>query len=530
MTLVVPLPRWLLLLLSLWTRPLHALIQDLAIDVNLSDAPPTLAQYSMYASKAYFGPLPRMTAAANTPGTLLQPPTNNPLLCRNITQADEKLPANNAILLVPRGTCSFQTKVWHGQQLGAKAVLIYHTLDSRYTLNETEPKEQYTYDDIVFPSNFSDYDCDKGQADIPQTSLSFDPLPYNGAVNDPILSGPDSVCRQNSPDQLINCPSQACLLTGEKSKGGTMRACCAWDLFIHLYPDAHQPVPTIPSAFVTLQQGQQLLHDLSTNTQVQVTLYARWRPQYNLASFLIWAMGVGACALAAYLSATDYHQYTAKLLWRQQQREKDSNHNGLTTAHATSRPEASATPVAEELTIWHALGFVVMASSSLLIMFYFKIYGVVKVAYAFGCSNAFATIALDPWVKRAMKVQGLKNRIVWRSGMEDLGDFTLRDAISLALAYTLGMIWLIMALTTRHPSEHFFFWVVQDLFGVCMCIMFLQVVKLNSLKVAAALLIVAFFYDIFFVFISPLIFSKSVMIDVATSGGPPTADPLWCEK
>jgi signal peptide peptidase-like 2B len=50
------------------------------------------------------------------------------------------------------------------------------------------------------------------------------------------------------------------------------------------------------------------------------------------------------------------------------------------------------------------------------------------------------------------------------------------------------------------------------------------------MRVASILLMVAFFYDIFFVFISPLIFSKSVMLDVATSGGPPTADPLWCEK
>lgn len=64
-----------------------------------------------------------------------------------------------------------------------------------------------------------------------------------------------------------------------------------------------------------------------------------------------------------------------------------------------------------------------------------------------------------------------------------------------------------------------------------MCIQFLEVIKLNSLKVAALLLIVAFFYDIFFVFVTPYLFKgKSVMITVATSGGPPTADPLWCEK
>ena len=42
---------------------------------------------------------------------------------------------------------------------------------------------------------------------------------------------------------------------------------------------------------------------------------------------------------------------------------------------------------------------------------------------------------------------------------------------------------------------------------------------------------VAFFYDIFFVFVTPLLFKgKSVMITVATSGGPPELDPSWCEK
>lgn len=61
--------------------------------------------------------------------------------------------------------------------------------------------------------------------------------------------------------------------------------------------------------------------------------------------------------------------------------------------------------------------------------------------------------------------------------------------------------------------------------------MFLQVIKLNSIRVASILLMVAFFYDIFFVFVTPLLFKgKSVMIAVATSGGPPKADPLWCEK
>jgi hypothetical protein len=72
---------------------------------------------------------------------------------------------------------------------------------------------------------------------------------------------------------------------------------------------------------------------------------------------------------------------------------------------------------------------------------------------------------------------------------------------------------------------------MQDLFGACMCITFLQVIRLNNIRVATILLVVAFFYDIFFVFVTPYLFhGKSVMITVATSGGPPKADELWCEK
>lgn len=67
--------------------------------------------------------------------------------------------------------------------------------------------------------------------------------------------------------------------------------------------------------------------------------------------------------------------------------------------------------------------------------------------------------------------------------------------------------------------------------GACMCITFLGLIQLNNIQVAAILLIVAFVYDIFFVFVTPLLFhGKSVMITVATSGGPPEMDAMYCEK
>lgn len=48
-------------------------------------------------------------------------------------------------------------------------------------------------------------------------------------------------------------------------------------------------------------------------------------------------------------------------------------------------------------------------------------------------------------------------------------------------------------------------------------------------QVATFLLCLAFFYDIFWVFLSPQLFGESVMVKVAT-GGEITQDPTYCEK
>merc|ERR1712151_551771 len=50
--------------------------------------------------------------------------------------------------------------------------------------------------------------------------------------------------------------------------------------------------------------------------------------------------------------------------------------------------------------------------------------------------------------------------------------------------------------------------------------------RLPNLRVGTFLLVFAFFFDIFWVFISPLIFKKSVMIEVATGGGTGQSVPM----
>jgi signal peptide peptidase-like protein 2B len=64
----------------------------------------------------------------------------------------------------------------------------------------------------------------------------------------------------------------------------------------------------------------------------------------------------------------------------------------------------------------------------------------------------------------------------------------------------------------RHLS---FAWIGQDILGISLILTVLQVVRLPNIKVSTVLLSCAFFYDIFWVFISPAIFHESVMIVIA---------------
>merc|ERR1719220_2025270 len=60
-------------------------------------------------------------------------------------------------------------------------------------------------------------------------------------------------------------------------------------------------------------------------------------------------------------------------------------------------------------------------------------------------------------------------------------------------------------------------WILQDILGIMFSINMLKVLRLPSLRICTILLSALFFYDIFFVFITPLFMSgKSVMVEVAT--------------
>lgn len=63
-------------------------------------------------------------------------------------------------------------------------------------------------------------------------------------------------------------------------------------------------------------------------------------------------------------------------------------------------------------------------------------------------------------------------------------------------------------------------WLLQDTLSVFVCILFVRTIRLPSLRIGTLFLGLMFCYDIFMVFISPVIFGKSIMLEVATAGQP----------
>lgn len=373
-------PATALSLLTLWlsqTSVVEAVLPTAALDVTLTNG--TLV--TMLVSQASFGVWPEMTPEKNPQQPLSLAPSNNALLCYNVTSSSSSKYAKS-LMLVPRGNCTFEQKALNAQRLGATGLVVYGALASRYSLNTTKyinhTDHVYTTDDIVYPQEYNDYDCNKGKAGIPAEKISMTPLPYNAETNDPLLGDySSSLCIENSEDSLANCPSKSCLLTGKNVSKGVLEACCAWDLHVWLYDDPAftDKQVAIPAVYLTMQQGNELVAQLEQGGTVQAVLYARYRPAYNPSALLIWALGVMVCAMAAYLSAGEYHSARKHVERHQVTRSDSSLEAGRRSSSSPQVSYQRAPPPEEtlELSVGHAFGFIVMASAGLFILFFFKV-------------------------------------------------------------------------------------------------------------------------------------------------------------
>jgi hypothetical protein len=189
-----------------------------------------------------------------------------------------------------------------------------------------------------------------------------------------------------------------------------------------------------------------------------------------------------------------------------------------------SRPPTAAERRVE-LHSAHAVVFVLCASAILLLLFFFDLFIIVTIIYGLGGAACMSQIIFQPLYERVLKGKNLHKQVKLLSYF---GHWRMIDVICASSAYSMGFVWIVIAFTHVQPLSNTYYWVVQDIMGICYCIYVMGIVHINTIMVGTILLVLVFFYDVFYVFLSPYIFGSSVMVDVAMGGQ--SGDALFCYK
>ena len=420
-----------ILFASSYPISVDAVIPTANLNIRLGDEIST----DLLVSQAFYGPpAPPFQTKSSSDNSkddyrqnLVSAPQHNSLLCLHpddiVIDQNTVETTKGSWMIVPRGGCTYEHKTWVAQTVyETSGVIIYNTLASRYTFNETADDDG-SASTTLWPLEFHDYDCDNAMAEISSNELHFysnrneamqdgKPAgtgPYDWGKNDPLLSGDtvDNLCKVHDTSNLQNCPSKRCLVAQNKTNNDdktddTTTVCCAWDTLLNPYPDTDLEKNItigIPTIFATIEQGDVLRKAIEKVKQsskqrisVTVSVHSLWRPTYNISAVLIVLLGVVVAGYAAFRSADDYHVAISKL-WLQRNESDAASHSinrNPSSAVCDSgrndnnqRQESLVTrsnSLADEslqLEPVHALFFLVMSSISLFILFFFKVRSII---------------------------------------------------------------------------------------------------------------------------------------------------------
>ncbi|KAK8587996.1 hypothetical protein V6N13_086954 [Hibiscus sabdariffa] len=252
----------------------------------------------------------------------------------------------------------------------------------------------------------------------------------------------------------------------------------------------------IPALMLPQDAGSRLEKFINNNTMVSVALYSPKRPAVDIAEVFLWLMAVGTILCASYWSACTAREVAIdqdKLL-------KDASEEVLQVGGAGSSGFV-------DINTKSAILFVVVASCFLVMLYKLMSFWFIEVLVVLFCIGG---------------VEGLQTCLVallscfrcFKGFAESFIKVPFFGAVShLTLAVcpfciTFAVVWAVY----RNIS---FAWIGQDILGIALIITVLQIVRVPNLKVGTVLLGCAFFYDIFWVFVSKWLFHESVMIVVA---------------
>ncbi len=165
----------------------------------------------------------------------------------------------------------------------------------------------------------------------------------------------------------------------------------------------------------------------------------------------------------------------------------------------------------EVISVRAAASFIFVASAALVAMFFllskwlaFILTGLFSIIawQALTVTSAAALYSLCPTTWSSYKLSTLKIRFL--------------DCVSISLSTLLTVTWLVLVFfVNSHRS-----WILQDILCLSLVLLIFKTLQLPNLKVSTILLSSALIYDVWWVFLQPLVVGgPSVMVEVATGGG-----------
>ena len=250
---------------------------------------------------------------------------------------------------------------------------------------------------------------------------------------------------------------------------------------------------TIPAVMIDANSGRMLVELVEEEgSEIYVAVYEPRIPVLDLSAVILLLLAVCTIAAGTWWTVCD-DQAGVTLLSMQGQ--------------VASDEEEENENFALLLTEWNAVMFVLVASSVLLTLFLFMselfmILLILIFALAAFQSLLYFTQPMIESIFPSLRSEKVEYPL--------LGENPKSSLIGIPLSLFVVVIWVVF----RHSNWS---WMLQDLMGVSLMVFILRQFRLPNLRVACVLLPLAFVYDVWWVFIQPLVFhDQSVMVSVAT--------------
>jgi len=233
---------------------------------------------------------------------------------------------------------------------------------------------------------------------------------------------------------------------------------------------------------VTKETGNKIIDASHGGIMFSFEVYER--PMPDLAEIMIIFLGTGLVAAGAYFSTSD-----------------------LSTQGSF---QAAVQPVQEEVMevdYYLAIGFFCFGSMFLVILYFFMWILIYVIIFVF-CIGGFNTLTQIGSIFLQWALPPLRSKLC---AIPSVGLVLSADVVAGVPSLAAVIAWVVLRNTT-------YAWPFQDLIGAGFLCWLQRTMRLPNIKVATLFLCIMFFFDIFWVFISPLLFQKSVMVEVATGG------------